>query len=156
MESPFPKTLLLQRSLPSIYAMSSPLLSPKLVGFFLCIFQDRKILLVLSLTSLRWSRFCVQVNHQRLTRGINMRSSVLYMHCTFTSSELLTKSSTNRCLTFAKRYFAVCFFTLHFSQNVTCWLFLSLLPSVGSSHHTDCKYHLVSRQFPHLKDRSGR
>lgn len=93
------------------------MLSPKLVGF--SIFSQVKLItLVLTLSSDRHYFFTFQANHQRLTSGINMLSFVLYMHFTSISSELSTKSSTNLCSTFAKRYFAVCtFFSACFAQN---------------------------------------
>lgn len=79
----------------------------------------------------------MQVNHQRLTRGINMLSFVLCMHFTFISSELLTKSSTNHCSTFAKRYFAICLFLLPwFSTKChTLILFLSAQPCRSQPSH---------------------
>lgn len=99
-----------------------------------------------TLSSRRRSLLCVQVNHQRLTRGINMLLFALYMHFTFISSELLTKSSTNHCSTFAKRYFAIGLILLPlFSAKChTLIPSLCLLNLVGPSHHTDCKHHLVS------------
>lgn len=36
-----------------------------------------------------------------------------------------------------------------FSQCRSGLAHMCLSLTLGSSHHTDCKYHLVSRQFPH-------
>lgn len=155
MECPFPKTQPLLRSLPSTYAMSSPMLSPKLVSVFnLKILQTEWFYLCSTLSSRRRSLLCVQVNHQRLTRGINMQSFALYMHFTFISSGLLTKSSTNHCSTFAKRYFAIGSFLLPLLSTKCHTLVpsLCLLNLVGPSHHVDCQHHLVPWQFPYHKD----
>lgn len=163
MESPFPKTLPLLRSSPSIYAMSSPLSSPKLVGFFkkICISYDGMILLVLDpylkgMFSFLRAGEPSEID-QRDKYAVVCALYALHFHIFRTVDKKFYKSLLDVC---KKVFLFFCLFVCFpfiFPQNVTCW-FISwpLLPSAGPSHHTDCKYHLVSRQFPHLEDRSRR
>lgn len=77
----------------------------------------------------------------------------LHFHIFRTVDKKFYKSLLDVC----KKVFCSLFvFPSFFTKYHMLIIALPLLPSVGPSRHTDCKYHLVSWQFPHLKDRSCR
>lgn len=104
-ESSYPKIVPSLRSLPSIFALSSITLNQKLVSFcFLDYLFDCFLFLRCFSSKVH---LCFQVNRRRLTREINILSSVVCLCFTSTFSELWTRSFTNHCSMSVKRWVIV-------------------------------------------------